>query len=174
MYDAKAFRDYYDAKYGAENVTSTTVANAPTQRINSNADKGVTVTSNASGRAVDVVYKDPVTGQVSKANIPYDSRGLPVFDDVSKYTTNIDMAVPYEKQFSKATLDLREAINTGKVDAGQFTAAQLSDIQKGLDRIKGYTWHHNAQSAPHNMQLIPMDVHKSVSHLGQGALSQGK
>lgn len=174
MYDAKAFRDYYDAKYGAENVTSTTVANAPTQRINSNADKGVTVTSNASGRAVEVVYKDPVTGQVSKANIPYDSRGLPVFDDVSKYTTNIDMAVPYEKQFSKATLDLREAINTGKVDAGQFTAAQLSDIQKGLDRIKGYTWHHNAQSAPHNMQLIPMDVHKSVSHLGQGALSQGK
>lgn len=31
-----------------------------------------------------MTYKDPVSGESVKANIPYDSRGLPVFDDVSK------------------------------------------------------------------------------------------
>lgn len=121
-----------------------------------------------------MTYKDPVSGESVKSNIPYDSRGLPVFDDVSKYTTKIDDTVPYGQQFSKATQDLRDAINSGKVDSKQFTPAQLKAIQQGADKIPDYTWHHNAQSAPNNMQLVPVDVHAPVLHLGQGALSKGK
>ncbi|MFC0971046.1 HNH endonuclease [Pasteurella multocida] len=36
------------------------------------------------------------------------------------------------------------------------------------------TWHHNAQSAPNNMQLIPTNVHEAVKHVGEGSLSEGR
>lgn len=150
------------------------MANNPTQRVNSDPAKGIEVISNDSGKAVIVTYKDPVSGESVKANIPYDSRGLPVFDDVSKYTTEIDGSVPYEQQFGKATRDLRDAINSGKVDPAQFTPKRLEAIQAGARRIPDYTWHHNAQSAPNNMQLVPDKVHEPVLHLGQGSLSKGK
>jgi hypothetical protein len=65
--------------------------------------------------------------------------------------------------------DLRE-----KIDSNQFTADQLSRVMAGESKIPGFTWHHNAQSAPNNMQLIPTAVHNTVDHLGQGALSKGK
>jgi filamentous hemagglutinin len=160
--------------HGSDNVTSTTVANNPTQRVNSDLDKGIEVISNESGKAVKVTYKDPVSGETLKANVPYDSRGLPVFDDVAKYTTKIDESVPYGQQFSRATRDLRDAINSGKVDPKQFTPTQMKAIQQGADKIPDYTWHHNAQSAPNNTQLIPQKVHEPVLHLGQGSLSKGK
>lgn len=150
------------------------MAKNPTQRVDSDPAKGIEVISNDSGKAVIVTYKDPVSGESVKANIPYDSRGLPVFDDVSKYTTKIDGSMPYGQQFSKATQDLRDAISSGKVDPKQFTSEQLKAIQQGADKIPDYTWHHNAQSAPNNMQLVPQKVHEPVLHLGQGALSKGK
>ncbi len=73
-----------------------------------------------------------------------------------------------------ATRNLRDAINTGKVDASQFTTTQLTAINKGLPNIPDYTWHHNAQSAPNNMQLIPFDIHNETKHIGEAALSEGK
>ena len=173
-YDPKTARADLEAVHGDQNVASTTVANNPVQRVNSDPVKGVTVIENSSGKAVQVEYKDPTTGQSRTANVPYDSRGLPVFDDVAQYTTKIDTSVPYEKQFGKATKDLRDAINSGKVDATQFTPEQLAKIQAGSDKIPGLTWHHNAQSAPNNMQLVPTPIHNQVTHLGQGSLSQGK
>jgi Possible hemagglutinin (DUF637)/DNase/tRNase domain of colicin-like bacteriocin/Pre-toxin domain with VENN motif len=173
-YDPKTARSDLEAVHGEENVASTTVANNPIQRVNSNPDKGVTVIGNGSGKAVQVEFKDPVSGQNRTANIPYDSRGLPVFDDVSQFTTKIDSTVPYEKQFSKATIDLRNEINAGRVDPSQFTTLQLQKIQAGSDKIPGLTWHHNAQSGPNNMQLIPTKIHDEIKHLGQGSLSQGK
>lgn len=99
---------------------------------------------------------------------------MPVFDDVATYTTRIDATKSYSAQMSQATRDLRDAINSGKVDAGQFTEMQLQKIESGAGKIPGYTWHHNAQSAPNNMQLVPQSVHKAVEHIGQGALSGGK
>jgi filamentous hemagglutinin len=173
-YSSTAMRADLEAKYGADNVSSTTVANDPIQRVNSNPAKGVEVISNNSGKAVIVKYNDPITGQESIANIPYDSRGLPIFDDAAKFTTKIDTSVPYGKQFSKATADLRDEINSGRIDGNQFNADQLARIQAGSDKIPGYTWHHNGQSAPNNMQLIPDAVHGQVTHLGQGSLSGGK
>ena len=38
----------------------------------------------------------------------------------------------------------------------------------GRKTITGYIWHHNAQSAPNNMQL------DAVRHTGQNALKQGR
>ncbi|AHJ13324.1 HNH endonuclease [Sulfurospirillum multivorans] len=147
-------------------------------------DKGVEVVTDAYGnKAVKVDYIDPTTGELSKANIPYDSTGLAIFDDVAKYITTITKPEGYEMmtdaarrtaEMKQATLDLKDAINSGKVNANQFTAQQLYDIQSGSDRIFGYTWHHNAQSAPNNMQLVPYDIHKEVTHIGEASLSKGK
>ncbi|PNK61926.1 HNH endonuclease [Psychrobacter sp. FDAARGOS_221] len=39
----------------------------------------------------------------------------------------------------------------------------------------GYAWHHNAQSAPNNMQLVPENIHNiHVPHTGQNSLKEGK
>lgn len=53
-------------------------------------------------------------------------------------------------------------------------STQIEDILSGSKTIEGYTWHHNAQSAPNNMQLVPQPIHDAVKHIGQGSLSGGK
>ena len=44
----------------------------------------------------------------------------------------------------------------------------------GRKTINGYIWHHNAQSAPNNMQLVPLEIHDAVRHTGQNALKKGR
>jgi filamentous hemagglutinin len=172
-YDSNTARADLEATHGADNVTSTTNPNNPLQTVNSNPNKGIEVITDSYGnKAVRVKFDDPVTGVPTSANIPYNNRGLPVFDDHAKYTTNIDKTKSYDAQFSQATRDLRDGINSGKVDSSQFTANQLSDIKSGSKKIEDFTWHHNADSG--NMQLIPTDVHKAVKHVGDKALSGGK
>ncbi|AXR08483.1 HNH endonuclease [Salinimonas sediminis] len=95
-----------------------------------------------------------------------------MFDDYAKYTTNIDTSLNYQAQMRQATRDLRDAINSGKVDATQFTLEQLKKIKSGSSSINNFTWHHNADSG--NMQLISKDIHSAVRHIGQGGLKQGK
>lgn len=124
-------------------------------------------------RAIIVDYTNPISGQTKTANIAYDTRGLPIFDDFSEFTTTIDPTKSYTAQMRQATRDLREAINSGKIDSSRFTPEQIKSINSGSDRIKGYTWHHNAQSAPNSMQLVPKQIHDAVSHTGQAALSKG-
>ena len=173
-YSPRNVRTALEEKYGAENVRSSTVPNNPLQRVNSNPAKGITViTDGAGGKAVQVVYSDPVTGDRLVANIPYDARGLPVMDSVSKFTTTIDKSVSYEDQFGKATEALRDQINAGRVDPAAFTDQQLQDIEAGRDKITDFTWYHNAQSGPNSMQLLPTAVHGPVLHIGEGALSKG-
>lgn len=72
----------------------------------------------------------------------------------------------------RATEDLRDAINDGRVDSVQFTPRQLQDIQNKEPKISGYTWHHNGDNG--NMQLVPTILHDGVKHTGQNALSRGK
>ncbi|WP_220186767.1 HNH endonuclease [Moraxella lacunata] len=79
-----------------------------------------------------------------------------------------------------ATLQLRKLINSGAIDKKLFTQKQLNDINtdvggKAKTKIHGYAWHHNAQSSPNNMQLIPDEIHnKAVRHTGEGSLSEGR
>ncbi|MEJ2046470.1 MAG: HNH endonuclease [Reinekea sp.] len=172
-YDPNKTREDLEATHGEENVTSTTNPKKPVQSVNSNPEKGVEVITDANGgKAVRVRYDDPVTGEEITANVPYNDRGLPVFDDYSKYTTTIDHSLSYQGQMRKATRDLRESIKSGRTDSTQFTEQQLRQIQSGSASIAGFTWHHNADSG--NMQLVPKNVHTAVQHTGQGALNEGK
>ncbi|HED4411057.1 TPA: HNH endonuclease, partial [Pasteurella multocida] len=78
---------------------------------------------------------------------------------------------------STSSLSLKLSLKTStssEVDRNQFTEEQLIQISKGLDKIDRFTWHHNSQSSPKNMQLIPTPIHKAVQHIGEGALSEGK
>ncbi len=66
--------------------------------------------------------------------------------------------------------------NLRAVAKSKFTERQMDDMKAGRDKIDGYTWHHNAQSSPNNMQLVPMDIHsnKTMAHTGQNSLKEGK
>lgn len=170
-------RSALEERYGADNVRSSTVPKNPTMRANSDLDKGIEIFKNElTGRtdAVKVQFKDPLTNESKIANIAYDARELPIFDDVAKFTTEISKEHSYKGQMSQATKDLRDAIETGKFDANKFTEKQLKAIKLGSDKIPEYTWHHNAQASPNNMQLVPTTIHKTVLHIGQNALSQEK
>ena len=174
-YDPMQTRSDLESVNGAENVKSTTVVNNPIQRVNSNPEKGIEVVYDSYGnKAVKAEYRDPLTGESKIANVAYDSRGLPIFDNYSKYTTTIDTNLSYPRQMAQATRDLRDAINSGKVNTSGFTSQQLKQIQAGSAQIDGYTWHHNAQSAPNVFQLLPKEIHDAALHIGQGSLSGGK
>jgi hypothetical protein len=172
-YNPQSKREDIEEVFGAENITSTTTVKKPNQRVNSNSSKGVEVVNNCrENKAVKVKYEDPLTEEDKVANIPYDNRGLPVFDDVTKFTTRIDTSKTYSGQMSQATIDLDAAIESGTFARSNFTDEQLADIKKKGDKISKYTWHHNADNG--SMQLVPQEVHDKVKHIGQGALCKGK
>ena len=52
-----------------------------------------------------------------------------------------------------------------------YKGHSMKYIYKGSDKIPDYTWHHNAQSSPNNMQLVPEDIHK-IPHSGEGSMSR--
>jgi len=168
------------AKQGAEvfaeegeTVESTSYVSDPYQRVNSNPEKGVEVINDCKqNKAVLVDYNDPLTGEPKQANIPYNERGLPVFDDVTKFTTRIDKSKDYNGQLRQATEDLKKEINAGTFAAANFTSLQQQDIQAGKGSIADYTWHHNPDNG--SMQLVPRKVHDQTKHVGQGALCKGK
>ncbi|WP_240033540.1 HNH endonuclease [Neisseria lactamica] len=175
-YDSRQIRAELEKRYGAENITSTTVPRKPQQSVNNQnkSDYTSTVTSNLSGKSVRVDYKDPVSGKSLVANIAYDSRSLPIFDNVAKFTTRLDTSLSTTRQMRAATRSLRDAIEKGVIPKSNFTSTQLEDIMAGKRTINGYIWHHNAQSAPNNMQLVPLEIHDAVRHTGQNALKKGR
>ena len=175
-YDSRQIRAELEKRYGEENITSTTVPRKPQQSVNNQnkSDYTSTVTSNLSGKSVRVDYKDPVSGKSLVANIAYDSRGLPIFDNVAKFTTRLDTSLSTTGQMRAATRSLRDAIEKGAIPKSNFTSTQLEDIMAGKRTINGYIWHHNAQSAPNNMQLVPLEIHDAVRHTGQNALKKGR
>ncbi|WP_421522853.1 HNH endonuclease [Neisseria yangbaofengii] len=175
-YEPQKIRTELEKRYGAENITSTTVPSKPQQSVNNQnkPDYTSTVTSNLSGKSVRVNYRDSVSGKSLAVNIAYDSRGLPIFDDVAKFTTRLDTSLSTNGQMRAATRNLRDAIEKGVISKSNFTSRQLKDIMAGRKTITGYIWHHNAQSAPNNMQLVPLAIHDAVRHTGQTALKQGR
>ena len=167
-----------EAVHGAENVSSSTVPKKPQQ---ASAKRDDVVVGDDGNKAVRVALDD---GTVKF--IHYDQRRLPIFDDVAKYTTtikkpknaqNLSEKARRKSEMRAATKQLREDIEAGRVDKGQFSDAQLKQIKAGAEKIKGYTWHHNAQSAPNNMQLVPSKIHNvkegGVPHPGEGSISRG-
>lgn len=179
-YDPKKAREDVEQAHvstggNVDDVTSTTVAKDANQRVNDNEAKGIEVVNCRGNKAVKVEYADPLTGEPTIANIPYNSRDLPIFDDVAIFTAVLDGTKSYKGQMTAATRELRTAINNKKYQGKGFTAQQSKDIQDGKSKIggkSGYTWHHNGDTK--NMQLIPTAIHDAVSHLGEGGLCDGK
>jgi filamentous hemagglutinin len=168
IYDPKEVRTDLEAVYGQNSVTSTTIPKKPHQASATRDDVIVDANGN---RAVQVTMDD---GSIK--NIPYDNRGLPIFDDVSVFTAKIDHSKSYTGQMKQASKDMWESIKDDPVAKSKFTERQLSQLEAGSHKIKGFTWHHNAQSSPNTMQLVPEKFHdrKAVPHSGQNSLKQGK
>jgi filamentous hemagglutinin len=176
IYNPKAVKGYLESKYGKENIMSFTIPNSPQMASSTRED---VIIGNSGAKSVKVKYNNEIK------NIPYDNRDLPIFDDVAKYTTTIEKPANWENMSEKArrsaemraaTRQLRDDIKAGRVDAGQFTEEQLTKIKSGSSSIPGYTWHHNAQSAPNNMQLVPSKIHNvkegGIPHTGEGSMSR--
>ncbi|TCT12161.1 VENN motif-containing pre-toxin protein, partial [Bibersteinia trehalosi] len=187
LYDSKKTREQIEGEFGEKNVKSTTVVNnarsTVTERTLKTGEK-VQIIESEGGKAVQIRSKPDKFGNTKLlANIPYDSRGLPIFDDVAKFTTKIEKPKNYQNMSSEArkrtemrnaTLALKKEIESGRISKSLFTDKQLKDIYSGNIKIDKYTWHHNAQSSPNNMQLVPENIHNSIKHIGEATLSEGR
>jgi len=185
IYVPRAGKDIAEQMAHGKTIKSTTYK--PNARQTVNNIKGVDKAGNnwsveligdgsKANKAAKVTYVDVNPNGVKTtqvANIAYDSRGLPIFDNVAKFTTKITTHKTEDTQFKYASLSLWEAIQKGQVNSSQFTTVQLKQIKDGATKITGYTWHHNAQSAPNNMQLLSEAVHNAVKHIGQESLKNG-
>lgn len=187
IYNPKQTRAKIEDKFGEHNVKSTTVVQNARSTVTERTLKtgeSVQIIQSEGGKAIQVHSKPDEFGNTKLlANIPYDTRGLPVFDDVATFTTKIEKPKNYQNLSSKvrrelemknATLALKQEIEQGKVNKNLFTQRQLEDIYSGKAQIDKYTWHHNAQSSPNNMQLLPTNIHDAVKHIGEASLSEGR
>ncbi|QSZ39924.1 large exoprotein involved in heme utilizationor adhesion [Actinobacillus pleuropneumoniae] len=187
IYNPKQTRAKIEDKFGEHNVKSTTVVQNTRSTVTERTLKtgeSVQIIQSEGGKAIQVHSKPDEFGNTKLlANIAYDTRGLPVFDDVATFTTKIEKPKNYQNLSSKvrrelemknATLALKQEIEQGKVNKNLFTQRQLEDIYSGKAQIDKYTWHHNAQSSPNNMQLLPTNIHDAVKHIGEASLSEGR
>lgn len=67
-------------------------------------------------------------------------------------------------QMKYCTKQLREEIKNNPELAEKFDERQLQQIEKGVQKIDGYTWHHTEE--PGKMQLVDEDEHADTSHTG--------
>jgi phage-related protein len=150
FYDPRAVRASLEEQYPGA-VTSTTVppASAPNVRL--------------------AGQRHPVTG------IPFDTRGFPIFDHVAAFDTRIPSATSSVADrglhFRTATSELRDAIRSGRISAGRFSADQLRAIEEGAEKVPGFTWHHHQDFG--RMQLVPTDIHAPTTHIGGFRMSAG-
>jgi hypothetical protein len=150
-YDGRAIRDYFEATYGAGNVSSSTVPprSGPNVRL---------------------------AGTRHPNGVVFDEKGYPIFDDVmvtevrisdAHVATNNDAS-----QMRAATRQLRDLVRNDPILRSQFDAAQLRAIRGGRAKIPGFTWQHHQDIG--RMQLVPEEIHASVPHIGGAAMWQGR
>lgn len=101
-------------------------------------------------------------------NINYDVLGFPIFNGTNiKFELKLDKSLFLESdkiQFSECVKHLKEAIESGAIEKEVFNEKQLQQINSGEYRIDGLRWHHHQVSG--KMQLVLVNVHDSVRHLG--------
>ena len=90
---------------------------------------------------------------------------FPKFDSAFKLKLpkRLHQASDYD-QFTSSTKFLREQIKKTPELGKKFTPEQLSDIAKGKDKVRGYTWHHNEDVGI--MELVEEGVHGKTGHTG--------
>ena len=116
-YDSRNIRVELERKYGAENVTSSTVPPA-------------------NGKNVKLAGQShPKTG------VPFDNKGFPIFDKYSKFDTKINAnqfrSTDSKGQMKMATQNLANAIKNGQINASSFSSEQIKAIQSGKVKIPG-------------------------------------
>jgi filamentous hemagglutinin len=142
---------HLQSQYGAENVTSSTLPSfsQPNVRL--------------AGKELSLKMPSGET-----INIPFDSRGFPIFDRFSIYETRLQPDLwqirDRVRHFKAATLDLKKSIDLGSIPSTSFNEAQLGSIMRGESKIPGFTWHHDQ----HKLQLVPEFIHNhpSMRHVG--------
>lgn len=157
-YNARIMEQLLQSQYSDANISSRTMPKANAKNVKS------------AGKGRDfVIGTDEVTGQPIIKHIPFNERGMPIFDDVSacdvilpKNITNIKNR---DLHFKNATTALKNLIQSGRVDKSLFTKKQLDSIFAESIRIPGFTWHHHENIG--RMQLVPRDIHRAIGHFGR-------
>jgi filamentous hemagglutinin len=124
-------------------------------------------TSLAGGSIERKVMIRPEAGEFITQRIIFNERGFPIFDKYVKCETRISAdlkSMSREAHMRAATRQLRADIEAGIVPKNMFNEGQLSDITKGIEKIRGFTWHHHEDVG--RMQLVPEDIHEFVKHVG--------
>ena len=151
IYDSKEFRKAYEDIYGKANVRSTTQPPEIAKNVK------------LAGK------RHPITG------IPFDSKGFPIFDDIAKYDTKLNLdyyrSLEYTEQMKAATKEMREKLGDSEI-MKRFDREQIKAIQAGDAKIPGYTWHHHQDTG--RMQLVPEWDHSKTGHVGGDYIQKGK
>jgi hypothetical protein len=53
-----------------------------------------------------------------------------------------------------------------------FSPKQIKQLEKGKEKIDGFTWHHHQDSG--RMQLIPDYIHNEFRHVGGTSMTKGQ
>gem|GEM_PF-3564045 len=161
-YNARAMESLLQKNNPGATVTSSTLppASGPNVRV--------------AGNALEKEIKLP-SGGTKTISVPFDDRGLPIFDKHAVVETRISgdlssMAGDAHKRM--ATRQLREDIKAGRVSKNLFTEEQLKQINAGSKAIDGFTWHHDG-SVQGRMQLVPREIHERVKHQGGNTMWGG-
>ena len=153
----------------------------PRQRVNDGSSPGRTThvqvfVNNQGQKNCRVEYICPQTGKVKNANVAYSNKNLPVFDDYAVFTAKFNPQTSYNqklkpdtihgKQMKDATKELSAYLKEYPRYEQNYRPDQLKAIHNYADKIPGLTWHHNGESKPRNMQLLPRNLHDIVKHIG--------
>ncbi|HGO5857513.1 TPA: HNH endonuclease, partial [Mannheimia haemolytica] len=151
LYDSKKTREKLEKEFGKENVVSTTIAASGIRN------------TNLAGK------KHPKTG------VPFDSKGYPIFDDIAKYDTRLDIksfrSATYPEQMEMATKQLYKDLGEDGLKK-LFNQKQINAIKNGDKKIPGFTWHHHQDTG--RMQLVPEWQHSKTGHIGGDYIQKGK
>ncbi|MDG2944687.1 VENN motif pre-toxin domain-containing protein [Exercitatus varius] len=152
IYTSKEVRNALENKYGKANVISTTVPPGNAKNVK------------LAGQ------RHPITG------VPFDEKGFPIFDDIAKYDTKLDVVefknISYQEQMKMATKQLYQELGDKGLKIKGFDNEQITAIKNGNDKIPGFTWHHHQDTG--RMQLIPEWEHSQTGHIGGNSIQKGK
>lgn len=150
LYDSKKTREKLEKEFGKENVKSTTIAPTGTRNL------------------------DLANKRHPKTGVPFDGKGYPIFDDIAKYDTRLEIKsfreASYVEQMRIATKQLYKDLGEQGLEK-HFNKEQINAIKSGNSKIPGFTWHHQDTG---RMQLVPEWQHSKTGHIGGDYIQKGK
>ena len=156
-YNPRAMESLLQSKYATSTVSSSTMPKSNAKNVKL-----------ANGGKIVTIGVDEITGEQITKHIPFNARGLPVFDDICvcdlKLPESIAKVQDRKIHFKEATRQLKGLIENGNIDGKLFSAEQLDCIKDCRPVIPGFTWHHHENFG--RLQLVSKEVHKDIGHFG--------